>query len=135
MANIVELRELSDEKLSDRLEDLREEMFNLRFQKASAQLENTARIREVRREIAQLKEVLHKRELALEAAASEIEIARALAGRKWSGEARYDYREEAWEVTFVDAKGNELASALVNLNRKKRKHETPRLVRRYEVAG
>ena len=135
MANIVELREMSDEKLSDRLEDLREEMFNLRFQKASAQLENTARVREVRREIAQLKELLHKRELALEAAASEIEIARVLAGRKWSGEARYNYREEAWEVTFVDAKGNELASALVNLNRKKRKHETPQLVRSYEVVG
>jgi large subunit ribosomal protein L29 len=49
-----ELRELSDEQLEDRLRELREELFNLRFQYATRQLTNTARIREVRRDIARV---------------------------------------------------------------------------------
>jgi large subunit ribosomal protein L29 len=49
-----ELCELSDEQLDDRLRELREELFNLRFQYATRQLTNTARIREVRRDIARL---------------------------------------------------------------------------------
>ena len=49
-----ELRELSDEQLADRLRELREELFNLRFQYATRQLTNTARIREVRRDIARV---------------------------------------------------------------------------------
>ena len=49
-----ELRELSAEQLDDRLRELREELFNLRFQYATRQLTNTARIREVRRDIARV---------------------------------------------------------------------------------
>jgi len=49
-----ELRELSEEQLEDRLRELREELFNLRFQYATRQLTNTARIREVRRDIARV---------------------------------------------------------------------------------
>ncbi len=49
-----ELRELSEEQLADRLRELREELFNLRFQYATRQLTNTARIREVRRDIARV---------------------------------------------------------------------------------
>ena len=49
-----ELRELSDEQLDDRLRELREELFNLRFQYATRQLTNTARIKEVRRDIARV---------------------------------------------------------------------------------
>jgi len=49
-----ELRELNDEQLEDRLRELREELFNLRFQQATRQLTNTARIREVRRDIARV---------------------------------------------------------------------------------
>jgi large subunit ribosomal protein L29 len=49
-----ELRELSDEQLVDRLRELREELFNLRFQYATRQLTNTARIKEVRRDIARV---------------------------------------------------------------------------------
>ncbi|MFN8633349.1 MAG: 50S ribosomal protein L29 [Chloroflexota bacterium] len=52
-----ELRELSEEQLDDRLRELREELFNLRFQYATRQLTNTARIKEVRRDIAR---VLHR---------------------------------------------------------------------------
>jgi large subunit ribosomal protein L29 len=49
-----ELRELSAEQLDDRLRELREELFNLRFQYATRQLTNTARIKEVRRDIARV---------------------------------------------------------------------------------
>ena len=49
-----ELQELSAEQLEDRLRELREELFNLRFQYATRQLTNTARIKEVRRDIARV---------------------------------------------------------------------------------
>ena len=69
MANIVELREMSDDKLDKLLENAREEMFNLRFQQATAQLDNHARVKIVRREIAQIQTVLHMRQLAIDTAA------------------------------------------------------------------
>ena len=53
-----ELRTKSEDELKESLLGLRKEAFNLRFQRASGQLENTARIREVRREIARVKTVL-----------------------------------------------------------------------------
>ncbi|HZO29487.1 MAG TPA: 50S ribosomal protein L29 [Chloroflexota bacterium] len=49
-----ELRDLTQDQLDDRLRELREELFNLRFQYATRQLTNTARIREVRRDIARV---------------------------------------------------------------------------------
>jgi large subunit ribosomal protein L29 len=49
-----ELRDLAPEQLDDRLRELREELFNLRFQYATRQLTNTARIREVRKDIARI---------------------------------------------------------------------------------
>lgn len=134
MAHIVELREMSDEQLEERLENAREEMFNLRFQKASAALEDTSRIRTVRREVAQLKEVLHKRQLAIEAAARQPEIATVLDGSKWNANARYDYERSGFEVTFFDGAGNEIATAMVDLNQKRRKKQS-QLVRNYEVTG
>jgi large subunit ribosomal protein L29 len=59
-----ELRELSPEQLEDRLHELREELFNLRFQYATRQLTNTARIREVRRDIARIATQQRQLELA-----------------------------------------------------------------------
>ncbi len=53
-----DLRTKTTDELKDSLIDLRKEQFNLRFQKASGQLENTARARQVRRDIARLKPVL-----------------------------------------------------------------------------
>ncbi len=50
-----EVRAMSDEELKNRLLELKKEQFNLRFQKAAGQLENTARIRQVRRDIARIK--------------------------------------------------------------------------------
>jgi large subunit ribosomal protein L29 len=49
-----EIRELSQDQLDDRLRELHEELFNLRFQYATRQLTNTSRIREVRRDIARV---------------------------------------------------------------------------------
>ncbi len=53
-----DLRTKTADELKDSLMDLRKEQFNLRFQKASGQLENTARARQVRRDIARIKTVL-----------------------------------------------------------------------------
>ena len=53
-----DLRTKTPDELKDALMGLRKEQFNLRFQKASGQLENTARARQVRRDIARLKAVL-----------------------------------------------------------------------------
>ena len=50
-----ELRNLSDEELQTKAKELEEELFNLRFQLATGQIENVARIRIVRRDIARLK--------------------------------------------------------------------------------
>ena len=50
-----EVRAMSDEELRAKLMELKKEQFNLRFQKATGQLENTARIRQVRRDIARIK--------------------------------------------------------------------------------
>jgi large subunit ribosomal protein L29 len=57
-----EIRHKTDDELGDMLIDLRKEAFNLRFQRASGQLENTARVREVRRDIARIKTTLHGRQ-------------------------------------------------------------------------
>ena len=57
-----ELRTKSEDELKESLLGLRKEAFNLRFQRASGQLENTARIREVRRDIARIKTILHQRQ-------------------------------------------------------------------------
>lgn len=54
---IAEIRDLTLDQLNDELIKLKREQFNLRFQKATAQLNNTARVREVRRTIARLKTV------------------------------------------------------------------------------
>ena len=54
-----DLRTKTVDELTDSLMGLRKERFNLRFQKASGQLENTARARQVRRDIARLKTILH----------------------------------------------------------------------------
>ena len=59
-----EVRQKTDDELADQLGDLQKEAFNLRVQQASGQLENTARVREVRRDIARIKTVLHERSSA-----------------------------------------------------------------------
>jgi large subunit ribosomal protein L29 len=118
MANVVELREVGDEKLEEMLENAREEMFNLRFQQAATRLPNFARLRQVRREIAQFETVLHMRRMAVEAAAGQPEIAKVLEGKEWKGTARFSYEDNGWLVTLVDNDDRRLATATVDLNRK-----------------
>ena len=52
-----EIKGLTEDQLADEVAKLKKEQFNLRFQRASGQLENTSRVREVRRDIARLKTV------------------------------------------------------------------------------
>jgi large subunit ribosomal protein L29 len=49
-----DIRLMTDDQVSDEVERLKKEQFNLRFQRATGQLENTARVRQVRRDIARL---------------------------------------------------------------------------------
>ena len=65
-----ELRELHDEELDTRLRESKEELFNLRFQMATGQLDNNRRLRTVRQEIARVYTVLRERELGLAAGPS-----------------------------------------------------------------
>ncbi len=58
MTKATDLRGKSADELNDQLLQLKKEQFNLRFQKASGQLENTARVRVVRRDIARIKTIL-----------------------------------------------------------------------------
>lgn len=61
-----DLVELGDDELAQRLKQSREELFNLRFQHAAGQLENTSRLREVRRDIARILTVQSTRRRARE---------------------------------------------------------------------
>jgi large subunit ribosomal protein L29 len=56
-----DIRAKTDDELKSELETLGKEAFNLRFQRASGQLENTARVRQVRRDIARIRTVLGER--------------------------------------------------------------------------
>ncbi len=60
------IRELTDEELNKRVSDYKEELFNLRFQLATGQLDNPMRIRDVKKNIARCKTILRQRELAIE---------------------------------------------------------------------
>jgi len=62
-----ELRELDNERLQRRLVEIDQELFNLRFQKETGRLTNSARFGQLRKEIAQVKTILRERQLALEA--------------------------------------------------------------------
>ena len=63
--NAGELRELTDDELTDKLRESKEELFNLRFQMATGQLDNNRRLRTVKQEIARIYTVLRERELGL----------------------------------------------------------------------
>ena len=60
-----ELRELSDEELRQKGQELVEELFNLRFQLATGQIENVGRITAVRRDIARVKTIQRERQIRL----------------------------------------------------------------------
>ena len=58
---VVDVRAKTDDELAEQLDVFGREIFNLRFQRANGQLENTARVRQVRRDIARIKTVLGER--------------------------------------------------------------------------
>lgn len=60
-----QIRDLSSDERNEKLKSLKEELFNLRFQKATGQLENPMRIREVKRSIAQVKTIQRELELGI----------------------------------------------------------------------
>jgi len=62
--SVSDLRELSDDELVEALLEAKEERFNLRFQVATNQLDNTARLKTVKQEIARILTVMRERELA-----------------------------------------------------------------------
>jgi len=62
-SHTAELRELNDTELEHRLGEAKEELFNLRFQNATGQLDNVARIPQVRREVARIETLLREREI------------------------------------------------------------------------
>jgi large subunit ribosomal protein L29 len=72
-----ELRELPDEELYVRIDSAKEELFNLRFQLATGQLDNTARLKDLRHDVARVMTVLRERHLEaeLEAELAQVEAA------------------------------------------------------------
>ncbi|MEV0727994.1 MULTISPECIES: 50S ribosomal protein L29 [Polymorphospora] len=70
-----ELRELSDEELVTKLREAKAELFNLRVQSATGQLDNNRRLQVVRREIARIYTIMRERELGLSVAPDEVTAA------------------------------------------------------------
>ena len=61
-----EVRDLTPDQLNDKIVELKKEAFNLRFQRASGQLENTSRVREIRRDVARISTILKEKKAAAE---------------------------------------------------------------------
>jgi large subunit ribosomal protein L29 len=70
--NAAEMRELTDEELVLRLREAKEELFNLRFQMATGQLDNNRRLRTVRHDIARVYTVMRERELGLSVSPDDV---------------------------------------------------------------
>jgi large subunit ribosomal protein L29 len=77
-----ELDTFEDEKLADELKKSKEELFNLRFQSATGQLENHGRVRAVKRDIARIYTVLRERELGIRATPAPVAAAPKAAAKK-----------------------------------------------------
>ena len=60
---IKEIRELTTEELLNKIEELKEELFNLRFANATGNLEKPVRLRELRKQVAKMKTIIREREL------------------------------------------------------------------------
>ena len=63
MNKIEELRKLSNEELESKIKEAKEELFNLRFQQATGNLEKPVRLRDLRRNVAKMKTIIREREL------------------------------------------------------------------------
>ena len=74
MTKVDELRQFPDEEIMTRLEEAKEELFNLRFQNATGQLENYKQLGLVKKEVARLETILRERELDIESAPTPAEV-------------------------------------------------------------
>ena len=68
---VIDLRGLEDDELATRLRESKEELFNLRFQGATGQLDNSSRLKLVRRDIARIYTILRERELGIKTSGNE----------------------------------------------------------------
>ena len=66
--NVAEIRDLNADKLVEALAEAKEELFNLRFQLATNQLDNTARFKDIKKEIARIRTVMRARQIEEEKA-------------------------------------------------------------------
>ena len=78
----VELDTFEDDRLVDELKKAKEELFNLRFQSATGQLDSHGRLRAVKRDIARIYTVIRERELGIRATPVAVEVAPKAAGKK-----------------------------------------------------
>ncbi|ARC55758.1 50S ribosomal protein L29 [Frondihabitans sp. 762G35] len=90
-----ELDTFEDERLVDELKKSKEELFNLRFQSATGQLENHGRVRAVKRDIARIYTVLRERELGIRATPAPVAAAPKAAAKKSSKKAAEKPADEA----------------------------------------
>ncbi|WP_350349156.1 50S ribosomal protein L29 [Agromyces sp. G08B096] len=94
----VELDTFEDERLVDELKKAKEELFNLRFQAATGQLESHGRLRAVKKDIARIYTVIRERELGIRATPAPVEAAPAEKKTKKKAKAEADAPAEAAET-------------------------------------
>jgi large subunit ribosomal protein L29 len=115
MTRVAELRELPDDQLIERLESHKEELFNLRFQLATGQLDNPMRIKDVRHDVSRILTVLRERqpeqaveeELARADAEALAESRQAQAAGTKKGEPLDDLLEPGGELGEAEGSGQE----------------------------
>jgi len=102
----VELDTFEDGKLVDELKKAKEELFNLRFQSATGQLESHGRLRAVKRDIARIYTVIHERELGIRATPAPVEVApkATKAKKKTKADAGAEKGAEPTETVADDTK-------------------------------
>ena len=93
----VELDTFEDERLVDELKKAKEELFNLRFQSATGQLESHGRIRAVKRDIARLYTVIRERELGIRATPAPVEATKAKKSKAKKADSADDAAKEEAE--------------------------------------
>lgn len=105
----VQLDGFDNERLVEELRKAKEELFNLRFQSATGQLENHGRLRAVKRDIARIYTVLRERELGIRSAVAPAPVAEAAPAKKKAAkkaDTKTDAKAEA-ETETVPAKADE----------------------------
>jgi large subunit ribosomal protein L29 len=95
---IVELDTFEDDRLVDELKKAKEELFNLRFQSATGQLESHGRLKAVKRDIARIYTVIRERELGIRATPAPVEAPAAPAKKTKKAKAEADAPAEAAET-------------------------------------